>query len=74
MEIQILQKMLESALPGAQVRVEDLTGGLDHFKVAVKASQFQGLSRLEQHRLVFDALGDAMNGPIHALQLYTETL
>ena len=74
MDPENIREMIARSLPGADVQVEDLTGGRDHFRVTVKAAQFRGCSRIEQHRMIYGALGDAMAGPIHALQIQTETL
>jgi stress-induced morphogen len=62
---------LAAAFPGARVEVTDLTGTQDHFQALVVASQFCDKSRVEQHKMVYAALGDLMNGPIHALALTT---
>jgi stress-induced morphogen len=62
---------LSSAFPGGNVEVSDLTGTQDHLQVVVVAPQFQGKSRVEQHKLVYAALGEMMHGPIHALALTT---
>jgi stress-induced morphogen len=62
---------IESALPGSQAIVSDLTGGGDHLRAEVVYDGFAGLSRLEQHRLVYDVFGDEIGGPIHALSLKT---
>jgi stress-induced morphogen len=68
-----LKQRIEQALPGAQVQVEDLTGGGDHFRAEVVSDRFQGLTRIDQHRLVYDVFGDEIGGPIHALSLKTAT-
>ena len=68
-----LKQRIETAIPGSQAEVEDLTGGGDHFRTTVVAEAFAGLSRLEQHRLVYDIFGDEVGGPIHALSIKTET-
>ena len=47
-------------------------GGGDHFRAVVTAPAFQGLSRVQQHRLVYDVLGDEVGGAIHALALKTQ--
>jgi stress-induced morphogen len=49
----------------------DLTGGGDHFRATVVASEFAGLSRIEQHRRVYGVFGAEIGGPIHALSLET---
>ena len=63
---------LEAAFPGATVQVVDSTGGGDHFDVEVVAGVFAGKPLLEQHRMVYAALGDLM-ARIHALALRTRT-
>jgi stress-induced morphogen len=68
-----LKRRIEDALPGAQADVEDLTGGGDHFRAEVVSNRFDGLSRIEQHRLVYDVFGDEVGGPIHALSIKTST-
>jgi len=61
---------IEQALAGARVEVVDTTGAGDHFEVRVAAPAFAGLGLVDQHRLVYEALGDLM-GTIHALSLRT---
>jgi stress-induced morphogen len=68
-----LKTRIESALPGATAAVEDLTGGGDHFRAEVVSERFQGLSRIEQHQLVYEVFGDEVGGPIHALSIKTST-
>jgi len=68
-----LKQRIESAIPGARAEVDDLTGGGDHFQATVTSSTFAGLSRLEQHRLVYDVFGPEVGGPIHALSIKTHS-
>jgi stress-induced morphogen len=64
--------MIEAALPGAKVEVADETGTGDHLRATVSAPQFEGLSRLDQHRLVKAAVKPRFDdGAIHALSLKT---
>ena len=67
-----IKQRIEAAIPGASVEVEDYTGGGDHFSAVVTAEAFTGLSRIQQHRLVYDALGADVGGAIHALALKTQ--
>ena len=53
--------------------VRDLTGTSDHFEATIVSARFEGVSRVERHRLVYASLGTAMSGPIHALALKTFT-
>ena len=68
-----LKERIEAALPGADVAVEDLTGGGDHFRAEVVSDHFSGLSRIQQHKLVYDVFGAEVGGPIHALSIKTST-
>jgi stress-induced morphogen len=68
-----LKERIEAALPGSQVHVEDLTGGGDHFRAEVVSGQFDGLSRIEQHQLVYGVFGEEVGGAIHALSIKTST-
>jgi stress-induced morphogen len=68
-----IKERIEQAIPGALVDVEDYTGGGDHFRATVTAAAFDGCSRIEQHRLVYEVFGEEIGGPIHALSLKTQT-
>jgi stress-induced morphogen len=68
-----LKTRIEEAIPGSAVQVEDLTGGGDHFRAEIVSDRFEGMSRIEQHRLIYDVFGDEVGGPIHALSLKTAT-
>ena len=68
-----LKSRIEQALPGADVNVVDTTGGGDHFRAEVVSERFEGLSRIEQHQLVYSVFGDEIGGAIHALSLKTST-
>jgi stress-induced morphogen len=68
-----LRERIENALPGAEVSVEDLTGGGDHFRAEVVSDRFTGLSRIQQHQLIYDVFGGEIGGPIHALSIKTST-
>jgi stress-induced morphogen len=68
-----LKRLIEAALPGAAVQVSDETGAGDHLRATVAAPQFEGLSRIDQHRLVKAAVKERFDdGTIHALSVETE--
>ncbi len=67
-----IRERIEAAIAGARAEVEDTTGGGDHFRATVTATVFAGLSRIAQHRLVYDVFGAEIGGPIHALSLKTQ--
>jgi stress-induced morphogen len=68
-----LRTLLLEAFPGAEeLDVADRTGGGDHFHVTVRASRFNGLSLVDQHRLVYEALASPLaDGTIHELRITT---
>jgi stress-induced morphogen len=68
-----IKQRIETAIPGSSADVEDTTGTSDHFRASVTAAAFDGLSRIEQHRLVYAALEGDIAGAIHALSLKTQT-
>lgn len=68
-----LEAMIREALPGAQVEVIDEGGG-DHLRAVVSAAQFEGISTIDQHRMVKAAVRARMDdGTIHALSITTST-
>lgn len=63
---------IKESLPDAQVKVSDMTGGGDHWQAVIVSKAFVGLSLVEQHQLVYKALGAWMRKEIHALALTTK--
>jgi stress-induced morphogen len=66
-----IEALIRSALPDAQVTIEDLAGDGDHYAATVVSTAFKGLSRVKQHQLVYAALQGRMGGALHALALQT---
>jgi stress-induced morphogen len=66
-----IEEMIKAALPDAHVEITDLAGDGDHYAAKVVSEKFRGLTRVNQQRLVYDALGGRMGGVLHALQLST---
>jgi acid stress-induced BolA-like protein IbaG/YrbA len=64
-----LEKLIATGIPGAQVDAVDLHGTGDHFEVTVVSDRFEGETLVKRHRLVYDAIGDAMRSEIHALMI-----
>ena len=69
----MIESLIRAAVPDAQIRLADSTGGGDHWAATVIAGSFQGKSLVERHRAIYSALGDLMRGEIHALALDTRT-
>lgn len=69
-----VESMIKAGLGEAQVQVQDLTGGGDHYQVVVVSPAFEGKGLVQQHQLVYKAVQSAMtNDAIHALALKTYT-
>ncbi|MBM0169944.1 MULTISPECIES: BolA family protein [Erythrobacteraceae] len=67
-----IEGMIKSALPDAEVEIRDLAGDGDHYAAHVVSPAFAGKSRVQQHKMVYEALGGKMGGVLHALQLTTQ--
>lgn len=71
---QQVEEMIKAQILDAQVQVQDLTGGGDHYQVTVVSPQFEGKGRVQRHQLVYGALQQAISSEaIHALALKTYT-
>jgi stress-induced morphogen len=66
-----IEALIKSALPDAQVTIEDLAGDGDHYAATVVSAAFKGVSRVRQHQIVYAALQGRMGGALHALALQT---
>jgi len=65
--------MIRAALPGAEIEVRDEGGG-DHLRAVVRSAEFEGVSRIDQHRMVRAAVRPRFDdGTIHALSIETST-
>jgi stress-induced morphogen len=66
-----IERLIKQGIPDAKVEITDLAGDDNHFAAVVISEQFAGKSKLQQHQLVYKALGGNMGGALHALQLQT---
>jgi len=71
MPAQEIEKAIRTALPDADVTITDLAGDGDHYSAKVVSQAFKGKTRVQQHKMVYDALQGRMGGQLHALQLQT---
>ena len=67
-----IKDLILAGIPDAQVEVRDPDG--HHFEIEVASKVFKNKSLVEQHRLVYKALGDVFEGPVHAVQIKTSVL
>ena len=66
-----IEKLIKQAFPDAEVTVTPMADDNDHYAAMVTSNAFKGKSRVQQHQMVYDALGGRMGGVLHALSLQT---
>ena len=66
-----IERLIKATFPDARIELRDLAGDNDHWAAHVVSSAFKGKSRIQQHQMVYEALGGRMGGALHALQLTT---
>ena len=71
MEASDIILLIKQGIPGAEVEIQDLAGDGDHYAATVISAAFTGKSKIQQHQMVYGALGDRMGGVLHALKLTT---
>lgn len=71
MDASEIEQLIKAKLPDATVEITDLAGDGDHYAARVVSEQFRGKSRIQQHQMIYEALGGRMGGVLHALALQT---
>jgi stress-induced morphogen len=71
MDAQAIADMIKSGIPDADVKIEDLRGDGEHYAAHVISPSFQGLNRIKQHQMVYQALQGKMGIELHALSIHT---
>jgi stress-induced morphogen len=66
-----IERLIRERFPDAQITITDLAGDGDHYSAQVVSEAFRGKTRLQQHQMVYQALGGHMGGTLHALALQT---
>lgn len=66
-----IERLIKDALPDARITIRDLAGDGDHYAAEVVSTAFKGKTRVQQHKMVYDALKGRMGGELHALALQT---
>ena len=67
-----LENLIADKFPESKILVEDLAGDNNHYSVTIESSRFNGLSRIQQHQLVYQSLDGLMDAELHAMQLKTK--
>ena len=71
LKLEEIKSLIESAIPDAEINIEDLAGDNNHYSATIKSKVFSGKSKVEQHKLVYKALNGKMGNELHALSLTT---
>jgi stress-induced morphogen len=71
MDAQEIERLIKERFPEAEVTIQDLAGDGDHYAAHVVAKEFAGKTRVQQHKMVYDALQGQVGGQLHALALTT---
>jgi stress-induced morphogen len=77
MRAEEIEDLLKESFPDSIIRIDDLAGDGNHYSASITAREFQGLSRVKQHQLVYSALKgkmDGSHGQLHALALTTKVM
>ena len=67
-----IKKLIKESIPDAVIEIEDLMGDNNHYAATIKSSQFNNLSKIDQHKLVYKSLKGKMGNELHALSITTE--
>ena len=67
-----LENLIAEKFPESKISVEDLAGDNNHYSVTIESSKFNGLTRIQQHKLVYQSLDGLMDAELHAMQLKTK--
>lgn len=71
MNAQEIADLIQSGIPDADVRIEDLRGDGEHYAAHIVAEAFRGIPRVKQHQMVYQALQGRMGRELHALAIHT---
>ena len=71
LKIEEIKSLIKKSIPDAEISIQDLAGDENHYSATIKSKIFSGKSKIEQHKLVYKALGEKMGNQLHALALNT---
>ena len=71
LKLEEIRDLIKTAIPDAQITIQDLAGDNNHYSATIKSKVFSGKSKIEQHQLVYKALKGKMGNELHALALNT---
>jgi|TARA_B110001452_G_C14963592_1_gene336926 stress-induced morphogen len=72
LSIEEIKKLIIDSIPDAKIEIKDLVGDKNHYSAVIKSKAFNGISKIEQHKLVYKSLKGKMGNELHALSITTE--
>ena len=72
MQLKEIEVLIKESFPDAIIEIQDLAGDGDHYSATVTSSEFSGKSKIEQHKMVYNALKGKMGNELHALAIKTK--
>jgi stress-induced morphogen len=72
LSIEEIKKLIIGSIPDASIEIKDLVGDNNHYEAKIKSKVFNGISKIEQHKLVYKSLKGKMGNELHALSIITE--
>ncbi|PPR44134.1 MAG: hypothetical protein CFH18_01016 [Alphaproteobacteria bacterium MarineAlpha5_Bin8] len=68
-----IQMLIKESIPDAKIEIEDMRGDENHYSATVISKSFEGVSKINQHKMVYDSLKGKMGNELHALKLKTKS-
>ena len=72
LSIDEIKKLITESIPDASIEIKDLVGDNNHYSAKISSKVFNGISKIEQHKLVYKSLKGKMGNELHALSITTE--
>ena len=72
LKIEEIKSLIKESMPDAEIIIKDLAGDENHYSATIKSKIFSGKSKIEQHKIVYKAIGSKMGNELHALALNTK--
>ena len=74
MDLKENETLIKEAMPDANIVIQDLAGDGNHYSATITSSQFNGKSKIEQHKMVYNSLKGKMGNELHALAIKTKEI
>ena len=74
MHLKEIETLIKEAMPDANIVIQDLAGDGNHYSATITSSQFNGKSKIEQHKMVYNSLKGKMGNELHALAIKTKEI